>query len=89
MYLRSQGGLLAIVGIDRDWPGKVIAPPGQSVRRGPSRYPELDAKQTALFEKYNVDYNSRTGRTYTPQEGFDALTLSQQTTFDAVTHALM
>jgi hypothetical protein len=89
VYLRSQGGSLAVVGIDRDWPGKVVAPRGRSVRRGPSRYPQLDAKQMVLFEQYNAEYNSRTGRTSTPRDGFDALTLSQQTTFDAVTHALM
>ncbi len=89
VYLRSQGGSFVVVGIDRDWPGRVVAPPGKSVRRGPSRYPQLDAKQTALFEQYIAEYNLRAGRTDRPQEGFDALSLSQQTTFDAVTHALM
>ena len=89
VYFRSQGGSWAVVGIDRDWPGKVVAAAGRLVRRGPSRYPELDAKQVALFGQYTAEYNERSGRTYTPQQAFDALSLSQQTTFDAVTHALM
>ena len=76
--------------------GSIAIGPGKSWRRqgnrcdaGPADTPQLDAKQKALFEQYTAEYNKRTGRTYTPQEGFDALSLSQQTTFDAVTHALM
>jgi hypothetical protein len=65
-----------------------VAPQGIRVRRVPSHDPQLDAKQTSLFRALRRQYNSRSGRTYRHKR-FDALSLSQQTTFDAVTHALM
>jgi hypothetical protein len=87
VYLRSMTGSFAVVGVEREWPGKVVAPPRRE-RRGPSRYPQLHASQKLLFDQYAADYNTRTGRTYAAHELFDSLSLSEQTTFDAVTHAL-
>ena len=89
VYLRSKGGSLAVVGVTREWPGKVVAPPKGPARRGPSRFQDLQPNQKALFDQFTADYDQRTGRTYTPQEYFDSLSLSEQTTFDAVTHALL
>ena len=68
---------------------EVVAAAGRLCGAGPAGHFELDAKQVALFEQHTAEYNARSGRTYTPQQAFDALSLSQQTTFDAVTHALM
>ena len=45
--------------------------------------------QKDLFDPYAEAYNERTGRSLTPQEYFDSLSISERTTFDAVTHALI
>ena len=84
-----RGERFEVVGIDRRWPGRKDAEPSRVAHRGPSRYPNLDPVQRALFDKYAEGYKARTGRTDSPQELFDRQTVSQQTTFDAVTHALM
>ena len=42
-----------------------------------------------LFDQFTTEYDKRTSRTYSPRELFDSLSLSEQTTFDAVTHALL
>ena len=89
VYLRSKSGSLAVVGVEREWPGKVVAPLKGPARRGPSRFQGLHAKQKALFDQFTTEYDNRTSRTYTPRELFDSLSLSEQTTFDAVTHALL
>jgi hypothetical protein len=89
VYLRSKGGSLAVVGVEREWPGKVVARPKGPARRGASRYRDLHAKQKALFDQFTTEYDNRTSRTYTAREFFDSLSLSEQTTFDAVTHALL
>lgn len=88
VYLRSKGGSLTVVGVEREWPGKVVAPHREYERRGPGRYPQLHARQKALFDQFTSEYNARTGRTHAAPELFDSLRLSEQTTFDAVTHAL-
>jgi hypothetical protein len=89
VYLRSSAGAFIVVGVEREWPGKIVAQPRSAERRGPSRYPQLRGNQTALFDPFTAEYNTRTGRQQTPQQFFDSLNLSEQTTFDAVTHALM
>ena len=89
VYVRKAGERFEVVGIDRRWPGRKDAEPSRVAHRGPSRYPNLDPVQRALFDKYAESYKARTGRTDSPQELFDRQTVSQQTTFDAVTHALM
>ena len=85
---RSQGGSWAVVGIDRDWPGRAWRPPGDLCGAGPAGHFELDAKQVALFGQYSRVQRAEWSH-IPPQQAFDALSLSQQTTFDAVTHALM
>jgi hypothetical protein len=42
-----------------------------------------------LFETYVKGYNASRGSQYTVEEGFDRLTISEQTTFYGITHALM
>ncbi len=56
---------------------------------GRSRYIDLEQVQKDLFNPYAEAYNERTGRSLTPQEYFDSLSISERTTFDAVTHALI
>jgi hypothetical protein len=89
VYVRKATERFEVVGIDRRWPGRKDAEPSRVSHRGPSRYPNLDPVQRALFDKYAEGYKARTGRTDSPRELFDRQSVSQQTTFDAVTHALM
>jgi hypothetical protein len=86
---RKEADGLPVVGIDRSWPGKVIADPAKDVDSGRSRYTDLEREQKDLFDAYAGDYSARRGRDVTPQEYFDSLTVSERTTFDAVTHALI
>ncbi len=89
VYVRKEQEELRVVGIDYGWPGKVIADPARDIDTGISRYADLDEKPRALFGPYTALYNENTGRNYGPQEYFDSLTISERTTYDAVTHALM
>jgi hypothetical protein len=89
VYLRREVSGLRVVGIDRNWSDKRLADKREPVGSGPSRYIDLEPSQVALFEPYAHDFNERSGRALSPQEYFDWLTISERTTFDAVTHALM
>ena len=89
VYVRKEQEELRVVGIDYGWPGKVIADPARDIDTGISRYADLDERQKALFGPYTYLYNESTGRNYGPEEYFDSLTISERTTYDAVTHALM
>ncbi len=89
VFLRRERQTLRVVGIDYSWPGKVIADPARDVDTGRSRYTDLQEKQKSLFGPYTDLYNESTGKNYTPQQYFDSLTISERTTYDAVTHALM
>ena len=69
---------------------RVVAPQGIRSGAGPADTPSsMRSRRRSSASPTPPMYNNRSGRTYTSQEGFDALSLSQQTTFDAVTHALM
>lgn len=89
VFLRKNGADLEVVGIDRGWEGKLLANASIDIDIGTSRYVDLEPKQKDLFEPYAADYNERTGRDLDTQEYFDSLAISERTTFDAVTHALM
>jgi hypothetical protein len=88
VYYRLENDGYRLVGIDRDWPGKVLADASMDIDTGRSRYVDLEQVQKDLFDPYAAAYNERTERSLTPQEYFDSLTISERTTFDAVTHAL-
>ena len=88
-YFRVRTGQLELVGLEYDWPGKVIADSSLDVDTGVSGYADLAAPQKELFESYASAYNERTGFDLSTQEYFDSLTISERTTYDAVTHALM
>ncbi|HJS74073.1 MAG TPA: hypothetical protein VJ921_07300, partial [Vicinamibacteria bacterium] len=87
-YFRKRAGALELVGLEYDWPGKVLADSRLDVDTGVSRYGDLDGVQKELFDSYAKAYNQRAGFDLTPQEYFDSLTISERTTYDAVTHAL-
>jgi hypothetical protein len=89
VYLRKEQDGFDVVGIERGWPGKVIADPAKDQDTGRNRYDDLEDEQKALFDEYAKDYAVRRGREVTPEEYFNSLTISERTTFDAVTHALI
>jgi hypothetical protein len=77
------------VGIDRQWPGKRIADPAQEVDTGISGFEDLEPRQKQILEGYTAAFNQRSGRNLSTQEYFDSMTVSERSTYDAVTHALM
>jgi len=89
VYLRKESDGLKVVGVDREWPGKVLADSGLDVDTGVSRFEDLEPSQKDLFASYTKAYNESTGFDLTPEAYFDSMTVSERTTFDAVTHALM
>jgi hypothetical protein len=89
VFVRTgNGGRVDVVGVERLWPGKVVVN-RKAIQRGPSRYPDLAPAQRALFERYAESRQAVTGARSTSQVVFDEMSLSEQTTFDAVTQALM
>ena len=91
VYLRKEPTGFKVAGIDRNWPGKLVVPPAAQVTAVEtfSRFESLDDRRKALLNRPARAYNETTGRNLTAQQWFDQLTLSERTTFDAVTHALM
>ena len=89
LYLRRETDGLRIVGIDRQWPGRSLVDPRIVVRPVRNRYIELDAQRQRIFDTYARAMNIRLGENLSPEERFRALSLSEQTTFDAITHALL
>ncbi len=89
VYLRKENAGLKVVGIDRTWPDKIIADPSLEEDTGINRYVDLAPAQKRTFESHVQDYNAQTGKKLTAEEHFDSLTISERTTYDAITHALM
>jgi len=93
VYLRKEGpDVFKVVGVERNWPGKLVVEPETEVRAGVSfsRYASLDDRRRALLDAPAQTYNEVTGRDLSAQEWFDTiLSLSERTTFDAVTNALV
>ena len=88
VFLRRRTDGVDIVGLDRGWPGKVIAPPAPPARVNRRVFADMTPRQQELFKTYIDRYNKTRGSLYSPEEGFDRLTVSEQTTFYGVTHAL-
>jgi hypothetical protein len=87
-YFRKGASALELVGLEYDWPGKILADSRLDPDTGVSRYGDLQAVQKELFDGYARTYNQEAGFELSPGEYFDSLTLSERTTYDAVTHAL-
>ncbi len=88
VYLRKEAAGFKAVGIERDWPGKVLAKDPQRGAKPPKTYTDLTPRQKELIDSYVADYNRKTGFNVTPEAGYAALSNSERTTFDAITHAL-
>ena len=88
LYLRKEKSGFKVAGIDRDWPGKVVAQQNQQPAGRESRYGELTSHQKELFDQWAANYNQKTGFNLSNEEIYLSLSISERTTFDAVTHAL-
>jgi hypothetical protein len=89
LYLRREPDGLRLVGIDREWPGRSLIDPRVVVRPVRNRYVELDADRQRIFDTYARTMNVKLGENMSPEQRFNAMSLSEQTTFDAITHALL
>ena len=89
VFLRKESNGFKVVGIDRQWPGKQIADPVLEEDIRISVFGDLEPAQQVLVEGYTAAFNERSGRDLSTQEYFDSMTVSERTTYDAVTHALM
>lgn len=91
VYVRRVASGFEVAGVERNWPGKIVVAPGAR-DPGPAdlrRYDSLDDRRKALLDAPAQAYNDAVGRNLTTQEWFDTeLSLSERTTFDAVSHAL-
>jgi hypothetical protein len=89
VFLRKGSSGFDVVGIDRTWPGKVVASPRPSPRADRRVFADLSPPQRGLFDSFVKTYNSARDAQYSAEEVFDRLTISEQTTFYGITHALM
>ena len=90
VFLRKNGSSFDVVGIDRNWPGKLLVESTAEVGADVtfSRYGSFDDRQKELLDGPAQAYNEQTQRDLSTEEWFNQLTLSERTTYDAVTHAL-
>ncbi len=88
-YLRREATGFRVVGLDWSWPGKVVVNPPAPVRADRRVYEDLAPRQRELFMTYVESYNAARGSRLTAEETFERLTVSEQTTFYGVTHALL
>jgi len=88
VHLRKEQGGPRVVGIEHNWPGKIIADPPVDPKPSRSRYTDLSEQRRTVFDRHAKEYAEQIGKEMTGQEYFDSLSISEQTTFDGVTHAL-
>jgi hypothetical protein len=89
VYWRKDATGLRVVGIDHEWPGRKLVDPRIVMRPTRNRYVELEPERQKLFETYAQQLNVKSGQSLSAEERFRALSVSEQTTYDGVTHALM
>ena len=89
VYIRKETDDARVIGVEREWSGKTIASPA-SRRQDPreSHYLKLTAKQKILFDAYAGEYSQETGLQLTPGDFWTSRSISERTTFTAVTNAL-
>ena len=89
VYLRREASGIGIVGVERTWPGKVVVEPrSPNAADTKDRYSRLSDPQRQLFESYAKAYSERTQIHVNAEEAWSILSVSEQTTFDAVTDAM-
>ena len=91
VYLRKSDTGFDVVGIERNWPGTEIMQPVPAVVAPAAfdRFAWLEDNRKRLLEAPTRNYNEVTGRNLTAEKWFKQLTVSERTTYDAVSHALM
>ena len=89
VFIRKGAGGFEVVGLDRTWPGKVISIPPPPPRADRRVFADLAPAQKTVFDTYVRNYNSSRRTQYSSEDVFDRLTISEQTTFYGITHALM
>ena len=89
VYIYKDRGKFRVIGVEWFWPGKKVLQRRSLSKKYPSRYENLEPPRRKLFDDFTRQYNEKTGFNLTPEEYFEALEVSERTTFDAVTHALM
>ncbi len=89
VYIRTEPDGARVVGVEREWPGKTIAQPAsRSLDPSKSHYTKLTETQKALFGEFAREYTAETGLQLTPGAYWTSLSISERTTFTAVTNAL-
>jgi hypothetical protein len=78
-----------VVGVERSWPGKVLANPNRDIESGIARFAGLANEQRMLYAPYATADAKLRDRSMTTAQHFETQTISERTTFDAVTHALL
>jgi hypothetical protein len=89
VYMRTGATGAQVVGVERGWPRKVLANPNRDTDTGLSRFAALTDEQRRLYAPYATADADLRGRRLTAAEHFDSQAISERTTFDAVTHALL
>ena len=89
VFLRRDEPGFTVIGIDRGWPGKKVVAPPPAARADRRAFADLAPRQRELFDTYVKGYNAARGSNYTVEEGFERLTVSEQTTFYGITHAAL
>jgi hypothetical protein len=89
VFLRKGASGFEVAGLDRIWPGKVISIPPPPPRADRRVFADLAPVQRGLFDTFVKNYNGARNTQYSSEEVFDRLTISEQTTFYGITHALM
>jgi len=88
VYMRVENDGPRVVGIDRMWPGQKTAEQVAAENQIPNRYAELLPRQRELFDTYVAAYNRKTGLKVAPPVFYDSQSVSERTTFEAITNAL-
>src|SRR5688572_1985135 len=89
VYVRTGAARHQLVGVERGWPGKMLADPDRDVNTGSRRFASLAAEQQRLYAPYAMADAQARGRQLTAEEHFETQAISERTTYDAVTHALL
>ncbi|HVQ16032.1 MAG TPA: hypothetical protein VMS40_20670, partial [Vicinamibacterales bacterium] len=89
VFFRKGANGFEAVGIERSWPGKVISIPPRPPAVDRRVFADLAPAQRVVFDYYARTYNGSRGLQLSSEDVFDRLTISEQTTFYGITHALM